>query len=203
MGDDTFGELGDYNGSSGVPTLVNGGNIVTATLANGEGAFHALSVAGISPQVYIPAETTTNGQPFTFGADVYSGDGPFTYQWQYNYVNLPGATNASYTGSNAGANDQYAYLVIVTSPYGSAGAVGALTVIALPSIITLALQNNSAGPGLVLTFTVNPIQNYTVLVSTDLITWTSLGAFIPNGSGQLVVTDTSATTKNRFYKLEQ
>jgi len=203
MGDDTFGELGDYNGSSGVPILVNGGNFVTATLANGEGAFHALSVSGISPQVYIPAETTTNGQPFTFGADVYSGDGPFTYQWQYNYVNIPGATNASYPGSNAGANDQYAYLVIVTSPYGSAGAVGALTVIALPSITTLALQNNSAGPGLVLTFTVNPIQNYNVLVSTNLITWTSLGEFIPNGSGQLVVTDTSATTKNRFYKLEQ
>jgi hypothetical protein len=65
------------------------------------------------------------------------------------------------------------------------------------------LQNNSAGPGLVLTFTVNPIQNYNVLVSTNLITWTSLGEFIPNGSGQLVVTDTSATTKNRFYKLEQ
>jgi hypothetical protein len=91
----------------------------------------------------------------------------------------------------------------VTSPYGSAGAVGGLTVVPLPFIATLALQKNSEGPGLVLTFTVNPVQSYKVLVSTDLITWTSLGEFAPNASGQLVVTDTSATAKNRFYKLEQ
>jgi len=71
-----------------------------------------------------------------------------------------------------------------------------------PIIIAIAVQPNSGGPGTIISLTVNPSQSYIVQVSTDLMTWTSLGAFTPNNLGQLVFTDTGATSSTRFYRLQ-
>jgi hypothetical protein len=72
-----------------------------------------------------------------------------------------------------------------------------------PMITAITVQTNPAGSGRLITLSVRPSQSYNVLVSTNLLTWVSLGSFTPNGLGQLVVTDVGATTSTRFYKLQQ
>jgi len=56
-----------------------------------------------SPIVYIAANTgpyVATGTDVTFSAVVYNGGIAPSYQWQMNHVNIPGATNATYTDSN-------------------------------------------------------------------------------------------------------
>lgn len=53
---------------------------------------------------------------FTVGA---SGPSPLHYQWRFNAVNLSGATNASYTRTNAQLADAGNYTVVITNTTGS------------------------------------------------------------------------------------
>jgi uncharacterized repeat protein (TIGR01451 family) len=50
---------------------------------------------------------------------VASGDGPLTYQWQFNGTNLLGATNSDLQITNASTNQAGNYAVIVSNPGGS------------------------------------------------------------------------------------
>lgn len=63
---------------------------------------------------------------FTVGA---SGATPLSYQWRFNTVNLSGATNASYTRTNAQLADAGNYTVVITNASGSiTSGVAVLTV---------------------------------------------------------------------------
>jgi endonuclease/exonuclease/phosphatase family metal-dependent hydrolase len=80
---------------------------------------------------------------FTVGA---SGPAPLSYQWRFNAVNLFGATNASYTRTNAQLADAGNYTVVVTNLSGSVtSSVAALTVNQSSSgeLVTLAGWNVS------------------------------------------------------------
>lgn len=59
------------------------------------------------------------GQSASFSVTA-SGKTPFTYQWQKNGVNISGATNSSYTISQAAASDAGGYRVRVSNSAGSA-----------------------------------------------------------------------------------
>ena len=48
-----------------------------------------------------------------------SSDGPFTYQWRFNGVNIAGATNAAFGYANAFRTNAGLYSVVIASPYGS------------------------------------------------------------------------------------
>jgi hypothetical protein len=71
--------------------------------------------------VITPAESTPQcGTNLTMTATV-SGVAPFTYQWYDNHTNLiAGATNASYTLTDARANKAGNYTLVATDAYGSA-----------------------------------------------------------------------------------
>jgi hypothetical protein len=156
------------------------------------------------PELYVPDQMAFAAEPFNFDAVVYGGDGPFTYQWQFDNAPINGATSANYGGPSAGPGNAGTYTVVVNGAYGSASASGTLTLNSgAPVITALTLQSNPNGPGMVLTFTVAPNQTYTVQVSTDLIHWSTLGVFTSNSSGQLVVTDPGAVTATRFYRTVQ
>jgi hypothetical protein len=53
---------------------------------------------------------------FTVAAE---GSDPVTYQWQFNYVDIPGATAAQYEIATAAMSDSGNYRVVVTNPAGS------------------------------------------------------------------------------------
>ena len=56
------------------------------------------------------------------------GTGPFTYQWQFNGTNLPGATAAILDLTNTPTAGAGVYTVRITGPYGTASASALLTV---------------------------------------------------------------------------
>ena len=78
--------------------------------------------------VYVPPNITTQpanqtvnrGQNATFSVTVSSnGTPPFSYQWNGNGANLPGATNASLIITNAQGTDAGNYFVVITNYGGS------------------------------------------------------------------------------------
>lgn len=58
------------------------------------------------------------GASFTLGVTA-DGTQPFTYQWQKNGVDLPGATAATYTVSSVTTVDAGSYTVRVSNAFGS------------------------------------------------------------------------------------
>ena len=75
-------------------------------LARGSGAVYRVRYGAVGPGITThPANRTVSpGQSATFSV-VASGTAPFTYQWQRNNVNIPGATGASYTLSSPQLGD--------------------------------------------------------------------------------------------------
>ena len=55
------------------------------------------------------------GQSWGWTISVVAADGPFTYQWQFNSTNIPGATNATFTGVNANLATLGTYSVTASS----------------------------------------------------------------------------------------
>lgn len=76
-----------------------------------------------------------------------SGAVPFTYQWQVNGTNIPGATNDLVTLTNLGLSDSGAYVLWVSNTYGSLLLTNTLLTV-LPAIITTGVASGdvSAAP---------------------------------------------------------
>jgi hypothetical protein len=86
------------------------------------------------------SQTVTVGQSATFSVTV-TGTAPFTYQWQKNNANIPGATSASYTTPPTVSGDNgAAFRVVVTNSAGNATSNSATLTVnaaaARPSITT-------------------------------------------------------------------
>ena len=131
-GCNVYGQLGDgTTNNTSSPILVNGGGLLTASLAREPMASHSLAIAGAMPVVDALTNQTVNpGEPASFTASVSGGDGPFTYQWHLNGTNLVAATNDSYNITSTALTDAGDYSVTVASPYGSATSSNAtLTVV--------------------------------------------------------------------------
>src|SRR6185295_16661023 len=81
-----------------------------------------------------------------------SGTVPLAYQWQFNGVNMSGATGTALTLSNVHTTDAGNYTVVVTNLAGSAtSAVATLTVVSPPAI-TLQPQSRTNNAGSTATF---------------------------------------------------
>ena len=86
----------------------------------------------------LPAGTVNAGSAVTMGVSALGGT---TYQWQLNGGNIPGATGSSYSIPEAGAADNGAYAVVITSALGSlAYDVGSLATVSDARIINLSAR---------------------------------------------------------------
>ncbi len=92
------------------------------------------------------------GATVTFAVSA-SGAGALTYQWQFNGVNLPGATGSSLTLNNVQAASAGVYTVIVDDGSNFASSAAAVLTLSLPAIATQP-QNQTAPVGGSATFTV-------------------------------------------------
>ncbi|MEO5803073.1 MAG: immunoglobulin domain-containing protein, partial [Verrucomicrobiota bacterium] len=84
------------------------------------------------------SQTKSIGQSVTFSAAA-TGEGPFTYQWQFASANITGETSSSYTKNNLQESDAGVYSVVITGAGGtgcSATNSATLTVPPLPPTIT-------------------------------------------------------------------
>ncbi len=133
------------------------------------------------------------GDPASFQTSA-NGTTPLSYQWQFNGVNILGATNlalvlASVTGSNAGN-----YTVVVTNSSGSATSqVAVLTAIAQPPLINSPLTA-AAKQGVAFSYTITGLHNPTSFLATGLPAGLNLNPTngqiqgSPSESGVFVVT---------------
>jgi uncharacterized repeat protein (TIGR02543 family) len=129
MGNNSSGQLGDGTWeTTNQPVLVNNGGLIAVSVARGSSAYHSLAIAGTLPMVSVSNLTVTVGQTTNFTA-IVTGDGLFTYQWQFNGTNIVDATNHFYTISSATVSDAGDYVVLVTGTSGTAtSAIATLTV---------------------------------------------------------------------------
>jgi hypothetical protein len=129
----------------------------------------------------LPDQTAAVGNSATFLA-VASGVGPFTYQWRFNGMDLPGQTAAALTIPNVQPSDAGRYTVVVRNAGGpTESAPGRLNVIRPLAIVTgqWDFQNGdlSATCGHDLEFFDEAVQ-----AATEFGTTTSFG--IPDIAGQ-------------------
>jgi hypothetical protein len=92
----------------------------TMVSSGGYDAFVAQLDTGI-----IASITPSARQSFSLGGGfslsvTAGGTGPLAYQWQFNGVNIPSATNATLSLTNLTATNAGAYRVVVTNAYGTA-----------------------------------------------------------------------------------
>jgi alpha-tubulin suppressor-like RCC1 family protein len=73
------------------------------------------------------------------------GQGPFSYQWQFNSTNLLAGTNSTLTWTNAGLTDAGMYSLVASNIFGVVTSSVSLNV--APTIITSLPQNQTIFPG--------------------------------------------------------
>ncbi len=119
---------------------------LTATNMFGAATNGPITLNEVPSEVSIQAQTLSAlvDATITFTASTI-GQGPFSYQWQFNGTNLVDATNTILTVSNAQLADAGAYSILMSNIFGVVTSSVALTVV--PTIITNSLQSQSIFPG--------------------------------------------------------
>jgi autotransporter-associated beta strand protein len=127
------------------------------------------STPAIAPSISTPPQNLTviAGDNATFSVTA-AGTAPLSYQWRFNGVNIPNATQSDYTRTNAQPSNAGSYAVVVTNSGGSiTSAPGVLTV-----NLTLAINSMARGsvvkspdqatyaPNTVITLTATANTNY-------------------------------------------
>ena len=183
--------------------LSQAGNYYSLIASNALGmATNNVSTLNVTAaEAYILPQTISIGvggtATFTTGT---FGQGPFTYQWQFNGTNLDSATNASLICSNVQFTNAGNYSVLVTNAFGNVSASSSLTVqpftFALSSTNPL-LTTNGLQLQLTGVFATNAVILY---ASTDLVSWLPI---LTNSAatGAVQFLDSAATNLPlRFYR---
>jgi sugar lactone lactonase YvrE len=193
MGDvDGAGTAAEFDYPSGV-AVDGAGHVFVADAAN-----NTIRSQGIAPVILTQPQSQTNmvGAVVILSVSAY-GSMPMTYMWQYNGTNLP-TGGISILASNAGT-----YVVTVSNVAG----------FVVSSNATLTLTNAPAQPGVFQSIVVQANGTvqlglsgtvgdaYTLDVSTNLKTWTTL-ATISMTNGSILYQDATASNfPTRFYRL--
>ena len=86
---------------------------------------------------------------------VATGSAPFTYQWQRNGTDIPGATQSTLTLSNVQLSDSADYRVLVSNAFGPAVSAPARLIVLLRPVIIEQPQSRTIIAGEDVTFTVS------------------------------------------------
>ncbi len=131
---------------------------------------------------------------------IASGDA-LNFQWQFNGVNLAGATNASLVLPAVSAAQGGQYVVTVTNAVGSVSTAPAnLTVVTPPMVMDIVSAGPLAGALFGLTVNLDAGYTYTVEASTNLVDWQGISTL--TAAGLVDFADADATNyPSRFYRL--
>jgi hypothetical protein len=194
-----------------------GSNVVTATATYGTN----LMQCTFSVAVLVPPLITEQPQPVVVSAStptnlsvVATGTAPLTYQWKFEGVLIPGATNSVLPLLNPQARDEGFYEVVVSNSVGTAksGAVLVRVLLTGPRIISQpASVTAAAGSNITLNVTAGgsePLRFQWYFEGTALPGATSSGLVLTNvqavhtGSYQLVISNSFGTTASTEISLQ-
>lgn len=145
------------------------------------------------------AQNLWNGDNATFSVTA-GGTAALKYQWRFNGVNIPGATNSSYTRLDLTTSDAGNYSVVVTNTSGSVTSASALLTVTDPVPPRFDGTFAQNGNELKFTLTGEPGLGITILKSADLINWqvvTNLAN--PTGTAEFA-TPISPEEPQQFYR---
>ncbi|HVU99841.1 MAG TPA: hypothetical protein VHH88_00675, partial [Verrucomicrobiae bacterium] len=144
------------------------------------------------------SRTVGEGQSASF-ATVAVGT---AYQWQFNGVDIPGATSSSYTVAAVGSTNTGEYRCVISGANGTVATTPATLALPAPAqpgqFATMAFQPDRS---LQLNMSGTPLTNYVLECSPDLKAWSPL-ATLSGTNGLFQYLDPStATNSRRFYRL--
>ncbi|MGA3284415.1 MAG: immunoglobulin domain-containing protein [Verrucomicrobiota bacterium] len=95
--------------------------VVSSSCGSTTSSTATLTVLATFPTITTQPQSQTAGEGTiaTFSVAA-SGAAPLSYQWQFNNVNIPGATNVTYTVASVIAANAGNYTVVASNSYGSA-----------------------------------------------------------------------------------
>jgi hypothetical protein len=134
-----------------------------------------------------------------------SGTAPLSYQWSFNGIAFPSATNSVLAMTNVQQGKAGNYRVLVTNPGGAiTSSVATLTVTApaTASAIVLAPSGTAAMTpnGFAFHLSVTSGSTYVIEASSDLHDWIPIATNVA-ASSSVVFTDTSASNYgSRWYR---
>jgi hypothetical protein len=144
-------------------------------------------------------QTVALGNEATFSATAM-GTTALRYQWRRNGVNIPGATNRTFTIANVQATNVASYSLTARNSFGNATSlVARLTYVgfAPPQFTGTPSLSNGVFRGQITGATGLPIR---VEVSTNFVNWQTVHT-VTNNPGPSPVTDTNALSRRRsFYR---
>ncbi|MFN7141997.1 MAG: immunoglobulin domain-containing protein, partial [Limisphaerales bacterium] len=144
------------------------------------------------------SKTVTNGGGATFSVEVYAS-GPLRYQWKFNGVNVPGATNSSVTFTNLTMANSGQVTVEVSNDSGS--------ITSLPAQLLVKLAVNPRF-GLISRLSDGRFQfegegdkgTYFIDISTNLVDWVTASSML-NTNGTFMFSDNQTNLPARFYRI--
>jgi hypothetical protein len=180
------------------------GNYYTLTVSNAFGIATngpiILNTIPLEFSIEPPGLSTVCGAAATFQTTNIVGQGPFSFQWQFNHTNIDGATDSSLSLASLQLNQAGTYSVVVGNGYGNVTNNAALAVqpfvfnvgAARPLMTTngLKLQLDSV-------YSSNPVV---LFASTNLVNWLPILTNPPT-TGSVLFLDVAATNlPQRFYR---
>ncbi len=113
-----------------------------------------LSVLGPPTILQQPQNRTAVAYSDVFFSVTPGGEGPFTYQWRFNGLNLGSATNSILSLPNVQLAQQGVYSVEVGNPVAAILSSNATLTLLIPAEITQQPQSTNVSPGVTVTFSV-------------------------------------------------
>ena len=129
--------------------------VVTNSFGSVVSSGAVLTVLNTPPAITAQPQSGTvlAGATATFSVTA-TGAIPLAYQWQFNGVDLPGATQSTLTRNNVAPADAGTYRVVVTNQFGSLTSAGAVLIVQALPLITAQPLGQTVAAGANVSFTV-------------------------------------------------
>lgn len=187
----------------------NGNYSVVVTDDNGSLVSAEATLTVLSPPIILlaPQPVTVVAYQDTFLQVSAGGPGPYTYQWRFNGLNLPGEDEPVLQLPNVQPNQGGLYSVVVFNPVSSVTSAEALVTVLLPATILQQPLSQAVNPGGSVTLSVvavssTPIRYQWRFNDVDIPGATSASLTLNNlqdsnsGNYQVLVTDNIGTVRS-------